>query len=118
MEYQEAGYRKWEKEANKHARTHAKKWLDDINKDGFDKISYDSNMFDFEERYILTKVQIILFHCGLMVKYRIEKSPHPDWLLRITVYLFVKEPGCYLDDLDGEESASESESEEDPQATC
>ena len=110
--YNETGYRKWETKMNKRAKQMARTFFQDFTEDAVDDITYRSNLCQIDEIYLLTKVQTILMHSGVVMDHRIQKSDSDDWEWDVTVYLFTQAEYDALPS--SSDTPSESESDEDP----
>jgi hypothetical protein len=113
MEYNETGYRKWETKMNKMAKRMAKTFFQDFVEDSDDFRSYRSKLCKIDEIYLLTKVQTILMHSGVIMDHKIEESDMDGWEWDISVYLYTQEEYDSLPSSSDTPSESESE-DEDP----
>ena len=112
MEYSEVAYRKWETKMNKLAKYKAKTYFTDFVEDQYDVRSYNSNLCKIDEIYLLTKVQTILMHSGLIMAHNIEKSQEDDWEWDVTVYLYTEAEYDALPSSSDTPSESEDEGED------
>jgi len=116
MEYQEDGYEMWDKRLDEMAKLHAKDYFKDFVEGGIRYISYISAMGKIDTVYMITKVQTILMHSGIIIDPYFEKEGR-SW--RVSFNLYDNEEYCESSESESEvESEVESESEEDPQAIC
>ena len=98
---------------NKRGKQMAKTFFQDFTEDAVDNITYRTNLCKIDEIYLLTKVQTILMHSGVIMEHKMQKSDSDDWEWDVTVYLYTQEEYDALPSSSDTPSEPEGE-DEDP----
>ena len=108
-------YDKWEHELSQKAKATAREWFKDFTENNMDFVEWKSEWEIGTFRYVLKKIQVILYHLGIIVDWDttgdIEVDEEDDTMLVAGVFLISR------DECPSPESESESDEENESDET-